>query len=507
MDSAFWYSKKSKKFCKNIDTFYYSVTLEEDFTAESSDHHVKDLRDYINDFRGANDGQTVQIGDFKTLYHELGFDTKRVLLYRFGVYARMYNFRLECPDFFDFFVAPVVPAAQVVKDGSEGAGTPQICVQIRSRALWELGSVLAYKDSFNFVKTFCDRFHLHIKEVKENRCDFACHTNYLQDPESFFEMKHLFPMMVTSFNRHNRSDELHKTYYENDYNSFGKRGDKCFLRIYNKSKEVVQQGYKGYFLKFWALQGLISRYDMFVLEEAYKRRSWPYVDVARLLFALDNVDDLSDLTKDRIKELTDNSKAYNYTEIRKLADELTPKVTIIINIEFQVMRQMSKSFELIHYDQNTGADARIYDFFDNYKIIYEYLTRKTFRIIVPDPALDKSRCDYSDFWKRLRSAKNIDMKRTNPDLKLIRSYQSQLDMNVRKKRAVHAVSSFAYCITHDTTPDFNCDCWELLSILNDNDLHDLKLYKEKLARRDTNDPVSPPPDDLFIPFYSEYKAF
>ena len=500
MDTDFWFSKKSKKFCKNIDTLYYSVTLENDFTIDSQDLLVQNVRKYIEGFKGATDGQTVLIDDFKTKYQELGFDTKRVLCFRHGVYARMYTFRLECPDFFDFFFAPYVPPVE-----GDSTGTPQICVQIRSRALWELGPVLAYKDSFSFVETFCKSFRLTIKEVKENRCDFACHTNYLQDPNAFFEDKHFHNVAIHSFSRSNKSTAHYRYYYENDYISLGKRGDKCFVRIYYKSKEVVEQGYKGFFLKYWALQGLISRYDLYCLESAYKMRKWLYVDVARLLFCLENMEDLPEETKKRIIMLTDPSKPYDYVEIKKLADLLVPPVTIIINIEFQVMRQMSKSFQLIHYAKNNGIDFRIYDYLDNYKLIYEYLTRKTLRICSPDPTKDKYDWEYSEFWKRLRSAKNIDMKTPAKDLKLIRSYQSTLDMQVRKKRAIHAVSSFAYCLTHDTKQDFHADCWDMLSLLNDSDLRDIHFYKEKLAKRETNDIVIT--DDTIVLPFSDYHAF
>ena len=64
-------------------------------------------------------------------------------------------------------------------------------------------------------------------------------------------------------------DDIEKS-YEWDYLCFGQRGDKCFLRVYLKTKEVVEMGLKGWFLKLWQLQGLISRYDLYVLEKAYE---------------------------------------------------------------------------------------------------------------------------------------------------------------------------------------------------------------------------------------------
>lgn len=52
--------------------------------------------------------------------------------------------------------------------------------------------------------------------------------------------------------------------YENDYISLGKRNDKCFVRMYLKTKEVIEQGYKPWFINEWYYNQLISRYDYYV---------------------------------------------------------------------------------------------------------------------------------------------------------------------------------------------------------------------------------------------------
>ena len=44
VDCSYWYECKTKKFLHNIDTFYYSVKLQEDFTVESRDVNVLAFR-------------------------------------------------------------------------------------------------------------------------------------------------------------------------------------------------------------------------------------------------------------------------------------------------------------------------------------------------------------------------------------------------------------------------------------------------------------------------------
>lgn len=463
MDKEYWFSKKEKKFLHNIDTFYFSVKLADDFTSVGDAANVEQLRRVCTRYSGmANE----------TPFKEVEFDTP--VLYRKGTYAGFYSFWLESPEQFDFLFAPVVPV------GAETVSsvTSEIIVQIRARMLWELGAKLAFDKAMEFVRAFCDRFELTIAEIKENRTDFCWHTNALQDPESYLRIDNFAPMQVSRFKRvqyayqlKNKTDE-----YENDYLALGKRGDKCFVRMYLKTKEVVEQGYKGWFFYIWLFNGLISRYDLYVLEKAYQKKNWNYVDVARLEFALEHDDSLSDQQRREINELVDVAQ-YNYPAIAKLADRYTPKLTKILNIEYQVMRRMSKSFVLLELKENTGVEKRVYDFLDNRRMITKYLTHDTLRLVDRGTDTNKSRCEYTDFWNRLRNTKLVDVVVNKKDLKLVRDYTSKLDMEVRKTKALRAVSSFALQMNLDPEKTIYEDTAELLAVLNDNDMHKLHNYK------------------------------
>lgn len=468
MDQQYWHTKKQKQFLKNIDTFYYAIFFEEDFTSMSKSAAVQGLRSYCERLK--------MLPEAKDLY--FGVDKYHVI-YQPGSFS-IYNIRLTKPEYFDFFLSTSVPTDQ----------TPHAVMQLRSRPLWEEGVYAAFEESMRFVELLAKNFGLRVREVRENRCDFACHSNYLSDPERFFEEKHFVKMWVGTVGRngHDKTREFnaHITAYdddeiEKDYIAIGKRGDKCFIRIYLKSKEVVQEGYKGWFLKLWYLSGMISRYDLYCLEEGYKKKSWTYVEIARLLWALEHDDTLSEDVKKEIRE-TLEAETIDYSKARMLAKKYTPAVTKIFNIEFQCMRDMSKSFELIR--KNEGTCARVYDYLDNYELIYEYLTRVCLRLVRTDSDdLNKSRRENCTFWERLRKAKTVDFKKKHKDVKLLRKYNSNISLEIRKKRALSSLSSFGYSLNQNEHGNLLDDASDLLSILNDNDLEYIDKHKKKLASR------------------------
>lgn len=63
-NQKYWFDFKQKKFLHNIDTFYYSVKLVEDFTNDSSDDSVLRFRKFFEQKKSILDsryGQLVQI--------------------------------------------------------------------------------------------------------------------------------------------------------------------------------------------------------------------------------------------------------------------------------------------------------------------------------------------------------------------------------------------------------------------------------------------------------------
>ncbi len=497
-DAEYWYSKKNKKFLHNIDSFYYSVVLEDDFTSSGQAVNVQRVRSMMKSFSGCTDIQPFNFLTFSEMSYvpinvsKVPDNIDLILNYRKGTFARFYDFRLSCPDEFDFFMATNVPYA-VSQSGDKlgGSVTSNIVVQIRSEMLWRLGAKLAFDRTYGFVQAFCNYYGLKIKEVKENRIDFCWHSNALSNPEKFFNDEKLYKCMITTLGRdrdsnvHYRKDVMvnrHLDRLDVDYFALGKRGDKVFLRMYLKSKEVVEEGYKGWFFWYWKENGLISAYDAYCLEEAYKEKRYSYVDIARLKFALEYFPEDLGMDAAVIRKLIDPSnRSYQWDLIVKLANRYTPKITKIYNVEFQCMRKFFKTCELWQFRDNSGILKRIYDLLDNRQTFTDYLTDKTFRLVDPNSNTDIYRCDYLDFWRRLRGTKMIDAPSCR-GLRLIRKYTSELNLQIRKTRAVRSVSNLALAITNNPDTSIYEDAAELLALLNDNDLHNLDLYKRKQAR-------------------------
>ena len=65
----------------------------------------------------------------------------------------------------------------------------------------------------------------------------------------------------------------------------------------------------------------------------------------------------------------------NFDSVNKLADKLVPRLTVIMNVEFQTTRKGTKSYCLIEYERNKkyGVTKRIYDYLDNRRMISDIL--------------------------------------------------------------------------------------------------------------------------------------
>lgn len=460
-----FFKRSNHKFLHNIDTFYYSVLLYNDFDTNTDDENVIYLRNYFKRFG-------TDSFDVCTPIH---IDNCNVQLnYRNFSFGGFYKTCIECPEEFDIFIADSVPTDI----------TSQIIVQIRSCSLWLNGVQKAFEKSYEVIQAICEQFKLQVQEVKENRIDYCWHTNCIQRADVYLAPQRFADMEVSRFNRINYQYQLKKinNEIESDYISLGKRSDKCFVRIYLKSKEVVEKGYKSWFLKLWFFNGLINFYDLYVYERLFILRKWKKIDVVRLQFYLEFGS--NDLYKHLIHQLIDSDNL-DYTAINKLANELTPAVTMIINIEYQTTRKSSKSYCLIKYKDNSkyGVAARIYDYLDNRRMITDYLTHSTLRLVDLTKDSNKSRAPYTDFWNRLRNTKQIDVSCSNNRVKLIREYARNLDKELVKKRMCNAVVTYTlYCkgINEDKIRD---DVVGAMVRLNDNDIENMKRFKGKKIKQ------------------------
>lgn len=472
--NKYWFDFKQKKFLHNIDTFYYSVKFVNDFTGDSKEPDVLTLRKFLHNKRS----QLLSSfdSDVSISFGELG--NLNMLPLSFGGF---YNVCMEKPDEFHIFFAPIVP-----RGSNDSSVTSEMIVQIRSYMLWMYGVHEAFSRSFAYVEFFAKRFNLQIDFVQENRVDYCWHSNYLSNPEKFFSIENFYKMRVDRYKGAVfNTEKVGSEDYLIDYIALGKRGQKCFTRIYLKSKEVVEMGYKPFFFKVWLFHGLINRYDLYCYEECFKRYSWEYLDIARLKFYCEFGG--NEFYRDYAREFVfKNDMQLNVTdEIRKLANYLTPKINYVVNVEFQTMRKASKSFPLVPFKDNSdkGVCKRIYDYFDNHYLIANYLTKNIFRLVEPSGDSNKSRREDCGFWKSLRKTKMPDVLIPKQELSFVRQYNRNLSAEVMKQQLVNKAVMLSFYNKGINQDSLAQDLMDSLMVLNDNDVKRAMRYKQKKSRQ------------------------
>ena len=468
-DQAEWFGFNKFSFLNNIDTFYYSVKFDNDFRYKTYDKAVLKLRRYFDmEYRYFNNQESE--GDI----HIPGLN--QTLLLKTVTFSRFYNVCLSYPEYFDIFFAPVVPKAA---DGGESV-TSECIVQIRSYMLWQMGARDAFENSYHVVKMIADYFGLTIDHVQENRVDYCWHTNYLDNPEKFFNPENFYKMRVDRFkNATYVTNKVGDEDYEIDYVALGKRSDKVFVRIYQKTREVIEQGYKPWFFQVWLMNGMISKYDQYVYERAYEKRSWFYRFYARLEFYREHGADPVELEK--VNAILSGEQTIEENDLIKLCDKLTPRLHYVVNVEYQTMRRHSKSYELVPFKDNRkyGEAKRIYDYLDNRKIIQEYLTYNVLRLVKPDGEGRKNKRELCAFWEALRRTRCLDMKMTSEQVKLIRTYNRKLNTESMKKRIINSAISLGFYTRGINEDSPLQDAFEALMKFNDNDIKHAENYKKK----------------------------
>ena len=480
VENNYWFDFKKSKFLHNIDTFYYSVKFKQDFTADSSDLSVKRFRKYFNHLSDQLDKSSDYGASITVMLPGL----PSALNYKRASFAGFYNICLECPDYFDIMFAPKVPHS--ANNGESVTG--ECIVEIRSYMLWMYGVKLAYERSFEYVKAIADYFKLDVEFTQENRVDYCWHSNYLQNPAAFFDNKNFYKMRVDRF-----KDAFTHTFkkgsedFEMDYLCMGKRSDKIFIRIYLKSKEVIEKGYKSWFFKVWLFNGLINRFDLYCYEFAFLKHSWKSLDLARITFYSEYGRDKQFI--DKCNKIISGELDLSADALKAFADQITPSVNLVMNVEYQTMRKHTKTYALIPFFDNTDklTSKRIYDYLDNRKIICDYLTSKVFRLVEPyEPGVNdsnKSRRDYCAFWKALRSCKLTDCFIPEDDRPLVRTYTRKLNSEVVKSRAIKAAVTYGIYTRGINQADPLQDCIEALCMMNDNDMEDALRFKNKKIRQ------------------------
>ena len=239
-DQDYWFGIKRSKYISHIDTFYYSVFLKNDFKGNVS-ANIIEFVEVLKEMKNK----------LEKNQEEFWFDEDETLIYS-RKRNRMYDHCISMNGMYDIFIASSVP----------NDVTPRIHIQLRSYALWCWGEKNSINHSFTSLLKILGEFDIEVDRVQENRIDYCYHTNCLQSAQDVFEDSYLREHLKTNLKIYNKVGRFNDGDLTTEYFSLGQRkSNNVFFRSYNKTREVVEMGYKSFFFEIWLEQGLISNYD------------------------------------------------------------------------------------------------------------------------------------------------------------------------------------------------------------------------------------------------------
>jgi hypothetical protein len=444
---------KLKKFLPTIDNIYLSVFIEGDKKGEILPKLVPLIDRLLELKQQAKDGnKPVPYG------YELFVTCKGL---------PMYDINLSDPDIYDIFVR----SGKLMNEDMN-----RIHVQFRAFGLWTRGADEVLNNAVVKLKSIVEDYGLTISRIQENRIDFCYHTNILSDIDKVFDKKGDVRFLETPLEGglgyfKKGKDENGFTVLGYNYYLFGSTASANWLvRLYDKVREVIEVGYKGFFFELWHDNGMISYYDKWCMEYAVPYKNFDYLHKARLAFYVEHGTD-----KSRIREYSAKLADSNATiaDIKHIADQFMPAVTAVVNIEFQTMREfyrrsdnlinsMLKTLKQPHFDFNPLLE-RIYKIIDNREIFLNYLHGDGFSF--------RDGEKYLPWWERLRNTKVGGIKANE---KLLRDYAYALDEKTVMRQSYRKSASFAaYNNLEDTTALE--DIAYLVTRFSDNDIHEMDV--------------------------------
>lgn len=462
-DQKSWFELTRSKVTAHVDTLYYSVQIRGD----SSEYISEELEWLLDDLRAAKSRKTANFEAYEELF---GLELK------VGRFAQFYEYKLSLNENFDIFIASYIPTDS----------TPRIVVQLRTGMLVLKGTFQALCKSFAYVQRILADYGLEASVVRENRIDYAFHTNLIQNPYRYFSDDLLVKKMKSKLRKYQKVGEIGGRRIDIDYVSFGMRqSNDVFVRIYNKSREVVEMNYKSFFFDKWLKDGLISRYDHYVYTHAYVYAS--YVTgmlVSRIDWYLEYGTDEGKKAELLQAKETYYIKSDNTAALRKKVDALLPPVTIIVNIEYQTKRKFYLSLteyfdvygilddpERDRYEYLENAPLRrLHVILANRKKICEYLTSESLSFV--DHKGTEEEC-LSDWWKFIHRCPIEEYDKVQLDL--WRTHSRTIDMKKQERKFYAAVANVSILKNRDVSKDlptsFVEDIADVLCVFNDNDFY------------------------------------
>jgi|GEM_PF-635929 len=451
------FRKKQKKTIHMIDNIYYTVFV----TGDSKEHVPLGLQKLLDELENK---KLEAIAIREPIVFEQG------LYYLLKTYST-YGYCVGSPDLYDIFYCKSLP----------NDDTPRIMVQIRAFGLWTRGIQSVLDESYAKVDALLSQYSCTVDWCRESRIDYCFHTNAISSPNRLFKedahgkVKHLHTNLKNATWNADIEHEDDGTVFIKDYLCFGRiKSNNVRARVYNKVKEVIEMGYKGFFFDIWHKNGLISYYDKCCMEYAFTYKNMDYLAKGALDFYVKHGIDQA-----RIKKYSDalNNPKTTLAQFKALAAEHMPKVTTILNIEYETKRKFYyhsdnfiNGFKLSEQRGNIAKPMeRIYKILEYREVFLDYLTGKTLSFYNGHD--EKGEPKFLDWWKRLRNTKHDGKK---VDFNLVREYSQAMDRKAVQKRVINSLASVAVYDDNLET-DFLADISDLLADVSDNQAHKMGI--------------------------------
>lgn len=450
-----WFSIKAHAVLPHIDTLYYTVSI----AGDSNENDSPGLKELIGELsrlkkrKMTNPAENVVFCDLEVM--PTGFS--------------IYEFQLRLNETFDIFIGRYLP----------NESTPRVVVQLRSRSLVLDGVSGAILRSYAAVKIIFDTFGLTVGEVRENRIDYAYHTNLIQNPYRFFADDRLLRHLRTNFGIGQKVFRFGKD-IRLDYFALGqKKSNAIFFRCYNKSQEVVEKNYKPFFIERWLENGLISQYDAYVYRKAYELHSYRTgLLVGRMQWYIEN--GKNDTLRAKFQRDLDTGyvNSDNNEFLEKELSSVLPPVTLVMNVEFQTKRRFYASVGqqfLQGMDYHYSGDPALEKLMKLVSLspeFLEYLTRETICFVADrndedGKGKDRVMCDW---WRRIHTCRIPFTDKTTLDL--WREYDRKTDLARSRSLLQSAIARYAIISKQSLdSRSFAEDVSDVLCGLNDNDFY------------------------------------
>lgn len=452
----------------HVDTFYYSVSLAND--CKQKENWPIGIKSMVDLFVGYRERKLLNRSSTIN-YCGLSFEPTKFVHYEFCL-------RLE--ENFDIFISSALP----------NDNTPRIVVQLRTRLLVLKGVCKAICISFRYLEKILDEFGLEVDKVLENRIDYAWHTNLIQNPYRYFSDDLLLKNLKSKLRLYHKVGKIGSS-IDLDYVSFGQRkSNDIFVRIYNKSQEVIKKNYKSFFFQKWLDDKLINEYDFYVYNKAYELKSYETgLLIGRIEWYLEygHNDEIKDELYLVKKSCYVNSD--NIDQLRKKVDEYLPPVTLIINIEYQTKRKFYRSIEpwIRCFKASKYEDGKFLGFYENPSPLFRLFTVYSLRSEICNYLTSESLSFVDDkgkktekfcyWWKRINQCQIEEYEKRIIDL--WRTHEQHSDIEKSKRRVYGSVASLSV-LKNDgyNNSSFMEDVSDTLCILNDNDVFAIFLDKK-----------------------------